>query len=138
MLCERGKGTVCDETEGSVGFGAAVWKFSASLCKTHKLGLDISKGEAGAGFWRAVIRCRAALVAASADDVRSMGKLWGKKATVQESRIELVKGCNIGSSDNGGVMAQYTNHEYHVVFWWKKSYLTTLKTSCKPKDAKGN
>ena len=37
-------------------------------------------------------RSRATLVAVSVDDVRSMEKLWGKKATAQEIRIELVEG----------------------------------------------
>ena len=64
----------------------------ASLCNAHKLGLEISKVGAGAGFWRAVIRSRAVLVATSTDDIRSMGKLWGKKTTVTEIRDELVEG----------------------------------------------
>ena len=54
--------------------------------------MEISKGEAGAGFLRAMIRSKSALVAASADDVRNMGKFMGEKATVQESRIKLVEG----------------------------------------------
>ena len=70
-----------------MGFGIVVWKISASLCKAHTLGLEISKGEAGAGFWMAVIKSRAALVAASVDDIRNMGKLWGKKDIVQASQL---------------------------------------------------
>ena len=52
-----------------------MWKLSTSLCNTHKLGLEISKSEASEGFWRAVMRSKATLVAASVDDVRSIGKL---------------------------------------------------------------
>ena len=54
--------------------------------------IETSKGEAGEGFCREVLRSSAALVVASANDVRSIGKLCGKKATVSESRCELVAG----------------------------------------------
>ena len=55
--------------------GVAVLNISASLCNAHKLGLETSNGEAGDGFCRAVMRSSAALVAASAEEVRSIGKL---------------------------------------------------------------
>ena len=72
--------------------GVAVLNISANWCNAHKLGLETSKGEAGDGFCSAVIRSSAASVAASAEDVRNIGKLCGKKATVSESRCELVEG----------------------------------------------
>ena len=72
--------------------GVAVLNISANLCNAHKLGLETSKGEAGDGICSAVIRSSAALVAASAENVRSMGKLCGKKATVSESCCEFVAG----------------------------------------------
>ena len=92
ILCEKGRGSIGDNNGESVAFGAAVWKISASLCNAHKLGLEISKDGAGAGFLRVMIRFRDVLVAVSADDIRSMGKFWGKKATVSEIRDELVEG----------------------------------------------
>ena len=72
--------------------GVAVLKISANWCNAHKLGLETSKGEVGDGFCSAVISSSAASVAASAEDVCSIGKLCGKKATVSESRWELVEG----------------------------------------------
>ena len=39
-----------------------------------------------------MIRFRDVLVAVSADDIRNIGKFWGKKATVSEIRDELVEG----------------------------------------------
>ena len=92
MTCERGRGSVGDDKGGILDFGAAVWKISASLCNAHKLGLEISHGEAGEGFWRAVMRSKSVLVAASADDVRIIGILWREKSTMSESRCDLVEG----------------------------------------------
>ena len=72
-------------------YSKAVLDISANLCNAHKLGLE-PKGEVGDGFCSVVIISSAASVAASTEDVRSMGKLCGKKATVSESRCELVAG----------------------------------------------
>ena len=90
---DKGKGDIDQETGLVVNFrDVAVLNISASLCDAHKLGLENSKGEAGDGFCRIVTRSSSALVVASAEDVRSIGKLYGKKTTVSESRCELVAG----------------------------------------------
>ena len=65
MMCERGRSSVRDKKGLIEFFGVAVWKFSTSLCNAYKLALKISKGGASEGFWRAVMRSKAALVAAS-------------------------------------------------------------------------
>ena len=71
---------------------------SCQLINTHKLGLETSKGEADEKSWRAVIRSKTALVAASADDMRIIGKLGGKNSAVSVSCCELLEGiyntCN--------------------------------------------
>ena len=72
-----------------MGFRAVVWKSSTNLCRAHTQGLKYRREKLVRDFGG---RSRATLVAVSVDDVRSMEKLWGKKATVQESRIELVEG----------------------------------------------
>ena len=69
-----------------------ILKISAGLCNTRKLGLETSKRWTGDGFCRAVMRSNAVLTAMSAEDVRIIGLLCGKKATVSESRGGFVAG----------------------------------------------
>ena len=54
--------------------------------------MEKSTGEVGDEFCRVVMRSNTTLVAASAENVRSVEKLYGKKAIVLESRGGLVAG----------------------------------------------
>ena len=76
---------------GGLGLGVTWRKISARAVMASACGrLSVAYGAAGAGLRRAWVRSWAASVAASADDIRGMGRTWGKNSTVSLFRSARV------------------------------------------------